>query len=117
MEEIRKEKLLQGGVNIETAMERFMGNEELFVRFLKKLHQDNSYELLKTAMAEKRYKDAFTAAHTLKGLCGNLSLDSLFKIVDKEVEFLRNDRYEEAEQVQPELVKEYEKIIQIIDTL
>lgn len=117
MEEIRREKLIEAGVNVETAMERFMGNEELLVRFLKKFLQDNNYELLKDAMEEKRYKDAFTAAHTLKGLCGNLSLVSLFDIVDKELEFLRNDHYEEAEQVHPDLVKEYERIIPILEAL
>lgn len=117
MDESRKEKLLEAGVNIDTALERFMGKEELLVRFLKKFREDNNYALLKEAIADKRYKDAFTAAHTLKGLCGNLSLVNLFDIVHDEVEYLRNDKYAEAEEVFPKVESEYERVIAILDNL
>lgn len=117
MEESRREKLLQAGVNIETAMERFMGNEELLIRFLKKFSEDPTYGQLKEAMSAKNYKDAFTAAHTMKGLCGNLSLSHLFELVSKETECLRHEQYGEAEEIFPELTAEYEKVVAVLETI
>ncbi len=117
MEENSRQKILDAGVNMKTAMERFMNNEDLLVRFLKKFSQDPNYGMFKEAMAEKRYEDAFKAAHTLKGLCGNLSLEGLFDIVSREVEFLRNKQYPEAEEALPEVVQEYEKITEILDSI
>ncbi len=117
MEESRKQKILDAGVNMKSAMERFMNNEDLLVRFLKKFSQDPNYGRLKEAMAEKRYEDAFKAAHTLKGLCGNLSLESLFDVVSQEVELLRSKQYSEAEEALPEVIQEYEKTIEILDSL
>lgn len=117
MEESRREKLLQAGVNIESAMERFIGNEELLVRFLKKFPDDPNYGQLKDAMSSKNYQDAFTAAHTMKGLCGNLSLNDLFEIVSRETECLRHGQHDEAEEIFPELTAEYEKVVAILETI
>lgn len=112
MEDSRKEALLRAGINLDEAMERFMGNEELFMRFLKKFSNDTSYQSLKQAMSEKNYKDAFEAAHALKGVCGNLSIAKLFELVSKETEFLRGgSAVEEAEKCHVEVMAEYERVI------
>lgn len=112
MEDSRKEALLRAGVNLDEALERFMGNEELLVRFLKKFSNDPSYQSLGKAMSEKNYTDAFEAAHALKGVCGNLSISRLFELVCKEVELLRGGNGgEEAQQCYLEIAAEYEKVI------
>lgn len=112
MEDSRKEALIRAGVNLDEALERFMGNEELLVRFLKKFTNDTSYQSLVKAMSEKNGKDAFEAAHALKGVCGNLSIARLFELVSKLTEFLRGGHAgEEAEQCYLEVVAEYEKVI------
>ena len=49
----------------------------LVTRFISKFLDDGSYAELRQAMAEGRRADAFRAAHTLKGVCGNLSFDRL----------------------------------------
>lgn len=117
MEESRKEKLIAAGVDLESAMERFMGNEDLLVRFLKKFSQDPNFEMLKTAMAEQRYEDAFKAAHILKGLCGNLSLNALFEGISEEVECLRHEKYAEAEEKLPALVAKYTETVEALNLI
>ncbi len=117
MEENKKQKIIAAGVDLDSAMERFMGNEALLMRFLGKFSQDPNFGMLKEAMEGRRYEDAFKAAHTLKGLCGNLSLKNLFNVVDKEVEFLRCGNHKEAEEVFPEVVAEYEKTVSLLDTI
>lgn len=119
MEDSRKEALLRAGVNLDEALDRFMGNEELLVRFLKKFVNDPSYESLKKAMSGKNYKEAFEASHALKGVCGNLSITRLYELVCKEVELLRGGdvNEEEAEQCYHEVVVEYEKVIVELENL
>lgn len=117
MEDSRREVLTRIGVNIEEALDRFVGKEDLLVLFLKKFAKDSSYESLKAAMAEKQYEDAFEAAHALKGICGNLSIVHLFEVVCKEVEFLRAKQYSQADEWYPEVVKEYERVIEELKNL
>lgn len=117
MEENRKKKLQEAGINVEDALERFMGNEALLLRFLFKFAKDENYGKFTAAMEQKDYKEAFEALHTLKGLCGNLSLDALFRVVSKEVEYLRGEKYQEAHILLPEVEGEYKKIIQTLDSM
>ncbi|MDE5965658.1 MAG: Hpt domain-containing protein [Lachnospiraceae bacterium] len=117
MEESRKEKLIAAGVELESAMERFMGNEELLIRFLKKFSQDPNFDALKTAMEEQRYEDAFKAAHILKGLCGNLSLNALLEGVSEETELLRHGNYAEAADKLPALMEKYEETVEALNLI
>ncbi len=117
MDEGRQRLLLDAGVNLETAMNRFMGNEDLLVQFLKRFPDDPNYGLLVKTMGEKDYEGAFQAAHAMKGLIGNLSLDSLSEVVCREVEFLRHGEYSDAEEHFPEVVTEYERVAALLGTL
>lgn len=117
MEAVTREQLLKAGVDIEGAMERFLGNEQLLLKFLKMFPNDSSYELFKKSMKEKSYEEAFKASHALKGLCGNLSLNRLYEVVSREVELLRNGSNQEAEKLVPDVVKEYEKVLEILENI
>lgn len=52
-------------------------SDRLVKKFLLKYLDDHSFDLLCTAMAEKNYEEAFRAAHTIKGMCQNLSFTKL----------------------------------------
>lgn len=117
MEESRRQILLEAGVNVETAMNRFQDNEDLLVLFLQKFADDPNFQMLKDKMQQKDYKEAFNAAHAFKGLSGNLSLDTLFELVCKEVEFLRHGENEEAEKHLPLVVREYERAVALLKKL
>lgn len=117
MEESRKEKLLEAGVNVDVALDRFRGNEKMMMHFLLGFSKDPSYETYKAAMTEKRYEDAFKAIHTLKGVCGNLSLDNLYDVTSNVVELFRAGQNAQAEELFPEVVKEYERVVKILDSL
>ncbi len=61
-------------------------SDKLVQKFLLKYLDDRSFDLLCTSMAEKNYEEAFRAAHTIKGMCQNLSftrlLDSSSRLSD-----------------------------------
>ena len=64
------------GGDYDDVVRRLMG-EKLVRKFLLKFLDDKSYADLERTLSEGDYKEAFRAAHTLKGVCQNLSLTSL----------------------------------------
>ncbi len=117
MDDALKAKLVEAGVDLETAMERFMNNDALLVRFLKKFPADPNYQKLVDSMEADNIEGAFEAAHTLKGLCGNLSLSAMQAVVSEQTELLRAKKGAEAKEMMPQVTEEYEKIIALIEQL
>ena len=70
------------GGNYEAVLGR-LHSEALIQRFTLKFLEDQSYLQLKQALENKNYEDAFRRAHTLKGVCQNLSFDRLYEVSDK----------------------------------
>ncbi len=61
-------------------IERFGNNEMLFIKFLKKFSDDNTYNLLCESVETENYDDIEKNAHTLKGIAANLG----FKILEND---------------------------------
>ena len=83
-----KEFLAACGGDYEGTMRRLMGNEMLFYRLLPKVFDEN-FQNLEDALTLGDLDAAFDAAHTLKGVSGNLGLTSLYNAVCEIVEPLR----------------------------
>ncbi len=92
MDEGFKKQLLDNGANIETTVNRFMGNEGLYLKFLMKFQDDRHYESLEKNLEEQKYEDAFNDAHTLKGVAANLGLDTISNASSKLTELLRGKK-------------------------
>ena len=108
MDEMRKVKPEAAGIRVEDALGRFMGNEMLLERFLKKFLDDVNFSLLKEAVGRQDHEEELKVSHTLKGVCGNLSISGLYDLVTRQVALMREDRWEEAEALMPEIEKAYE---------
>lgn len=54
-------------------------SERLVRKFVLKYLDDPSFTLLCSSMEEKNYEEAFRAAHTIKGMCQNLSFTKLLE--------------------------------------
>lgn len=109
-----KQKLEDGGINVDEAMRRFMNNEKLLMRFLQKFKEDMSYENLIKAMEEKDCEKAFEAAHTLKGVAGNLAMTKFYAMTGEQTDYLRGKDFEAAQAMMPGVSEAYERIIQTI---
>lgn len=70
-------------------VEKRLSSEALVRRFIGKFLDDGSFSELCIAMEEGDRRKAFRAAHTLKGVSGNLSLDRLFSSASQLAELLR----------------------------
>ena len=96
--------------NYNEALSR-MQNDERIIKYLKFFIEDTSYEELKNAMNCNDTKNAFIAAHTLKGVCKNMAFTSLSSIAQEITEYLREDNYEKALEIFPEVTKKYNLVI------
>lgn len=112
MEDTMRTQLLQVGIDVDAAMERFMNNEGLLKRFLVKFLDDRNFLSLQEAVKAGDSVQAVTASHTLKGVCGNLSMTRLFGLLARQVELFRENRWEEAVAMMEELSQAYEQTCQ-----
>lgn len=71
-------------------------SEKLVNKFVLKFLEDGSYDLLETSMAGEDWSEAFRAAHTLKGVCQNLSFTRLYTSSAQLCEALRDGYHPEA---------------------
>jgi len=71
-------------------------SERLIQKFTLKFLEDGSYDLLCRSMESGDYAEAFRAAHTLKGVCQNLSFTRLYSSSAQLCEALRNGFTPEA---------------------
>ena len=97
------------GGNYEDVLGR-LNNEALIRKFALMFLEDSSYMQLKQAMADKNYEEAFRSAHTLKGVCQNLSFDRLYEVSHNLTELLR-DRTGE----QPGIPEAMEKVTEVYE--
>lgn len=111
------------GGDYDDVVRRLMG-EKLVRKFLLKFLDDKSYADLERTLSEGDYKEAFRAAqaHTLKGVCQNLSLTSLYQVSSQLTEELRNEDTAvpgnpNISDYMSKVTAEYHKIIEAIQEL
>lgn len=108
------EDLQVTGVNIERVMSRFMGNEMMYINFLKRFTEDKSFEKMQNSFRQGDLEEAFKAAHTLKGLIANLGLDGIMEAVNPITEILRVGSDEGIKELMEQAGKEYNMVLEIL---
>lgn len=119
MDNLVKESLENIGVNVEKTLARFMNKEEMFLRFLGKFLEEESFKKLELSVSEKNYDEAFKHAHTLKGVSANLGLGDVIENASMITEKLREAPYDEEaiEKIMTDLSDKYEKTVDVIKNL
>ena len=79
MEQKQTELLKDYGMDIDSTLARFANNEALMMRFLLGFPKDPTMQSLRDAVAAGDREAMKVAAHSLKGLTGNLGLTPLFE--------------------------------------
>lgn len=87
-----KLELEEAGCDTKATLERFMGNEALYEKFLCKFAADTTlFEQISEAVEKQDRQTVFMHAHTLKGVTGNLGLTPLYQRLSEVVERLRGE--------------------------
>lgn len=74
------ETLAAYGIDHADAMQRMLNNNALFKQLAQHYLDDKNYESLVRDMQVADYETAYTHAHTLKGVAGNLSFRRLHEL-------------------------------------
>ena len=91
----------------QTVYARLSKNERIIKKFVLKFLEDGSYDLLVRSLEEKNYREAFRAAHTMKGICQNLSFTKLYQSSHEITEALRTKNYDQALQLLDRVAADY----------
>ena len=103
------------GGNYDEVVSRLRTDERI-ARFLQKVVDDGSYKLLCDSIETGNVDEAFRAAHTLKGVCGNLSITRFGESSSALTEFLREKRVinDEMQPLLQKVKEDYELTISSI---
>ena len=116
MDTAKKELLEQNGFDDDGTMRRFLNNEALYMKCMKKFLDDTSFDQLKEAYQEGNCNEAFKAAHTMKGFVSNIGINKMYQLLIPMVEKLRVQNMD-IDNDMKELETVYQKTYQIIDEL
>lgn len=106
----QRKQLEDAGIDVASALERVMSNEPLLERLLGKFLSDPQYPALCAALERKDMEQAVSAAHTLKGMCGNLSMTGLYGLFTRQVEALRAGDLPAASRMMGEITPAYARV-------
>ena len=106
----RRKQLEEAGIDVASALERMMGSEELLERLLRKFLENQQYPALCAALKGGDMEQAMITAHTLKGVCGNLSMVSLYGLFARQVEALRAGDLSLAQHLMEQITPAYVQV-------
>jgi len=92
-------------------------SEAMVQKFVLKFLNDPSYQLLVDAMEAGNYEDAFRAAHTIKGVCQNLSFTGLAQSSSALTEALRPGADPKDPALLEQVKEDYQKTVSAIRAL
>ena len=103
------------GANYDDVFSRLRTDDRI-ARFLGKVAEDESFTLMCNSLKDKNMEEAFRAAHTLKGICLNLSITRLQESASRLTEALRGKtQYDPSvEPLREEVRRDYEITVKCI---
>ena len=105
--------LKEFGADTQSGLSRCLNKEELYLSLVKKLSESDEINKLEGAIAENNLEAAFNAAHTIKGVTANLSLNPIFKPAAEITEHLRNKDDTDYNGYLEEIRKQWDKFMTI----
>lgn len=111
-----RECYTQMGADYDEVLNRLY-SEEMIHRFALLFLKDDSFQNLKTQLAAQNVKEAFRAAHTLKGVCQNLGFGNLYAPTYDLTETLRAGKLEGTAEQFAKVEEEYQRTVQAIQAM
>ena len=106
--------LIECETDVDGALRRFCNNEALYISCLGEFVKDPTMGELEKSLKEQDWDEAFTAAHALKGLVGNMGFVPLFHASARLVVLIRAGRTKELEDSFAETKRCYQQVVSMI---
>lgn len=117
MDQEKIEIMKSAGIDYDTAIDRFGGNDAMYEKFVRRYADNTHYQELIDAFDENNSESAYKVAHSLKGVVGNLSFSDYYEAITPLTQFLREGKMEEARAMLPQLEQEQERICKALAEL
>lgn len=108
------DELVVWGADVTAAIERFMGKEDMYIKFVDKFPESSPINKLSEYMKNRDYENAIFEAHTLKGVTGNLGFTPLFEDLKKIVDDMRAEDYSNVDELFERISSNYDELCKII---
>lgn len=105
------------GIDYDDALDRFGGNAALYRKLALKYLDNAHYAALIAAMEAGDFDEAYSQAHSLKGVAGNLSLRDLYLAAGTVSDALRNGETTRAEAHLPAVEQAHKRALKGLDLL
>ena len=102
--------LIAYGANVDEGLARCMGNESFYLRLVETVKTEQGFDVLESAIGANDLEAAFEAAHSLKGVLGNLSLTPLYEPVQEITELLRSKTQMDYSELLGRILAEKERL-------
>lgn len=93
------EQLSAAGVDTEKAISRFMGNQDLFISFIRRLPESMKFDEMRTYLEQQDEEAFYMAVHNLKGTAGNLGVQSIFECAQAILVELRTSNFQHSQKL------------------
>ena len=110
MDAQKKARLEEAGIDLKSALDRFMGNEAMLEKYLGRFLNEKSYQELVQAVKDDDAAQAARAVHTLKSVCGSLGFGDMQALVLEQEKAMRAGEWEKAKGMMGAVSDSYEKI-------
>ena len=108
-------KLNQIGAETKDALERFMNDEEMYLKYVRNFPDEPTMAALVKAVADKNYDAAEKAVHALKGIVTSLGFVPLADATIDMLEELRDGNTKAALDAYEDVKKQYQRFCDVIN--
>lgn len=109
-----KNALLRCETDIDAALQRLSGDEDIYEQCLSMFLTDQSMADFERALSNGAWDDAFTAVHALKGVAGNMGFIPLYQASAEIVILIRSGRIKELSDSCRQLKRCYDEILAVV---
>lgn len=106
--------LIAYGANVDEGLARCMNNEEFYLRLVGLVKNEAGFDTLEQAIANNQLKEAFEAAHSLKGVLANLAITPLFEPISEITELLRSETEMDYSELMARITQEKDRLFALL---
>lgn len=109
------ESLNSIGAETKDALERFLDDEEMYLKYVRNFPEEPTYARLVKAVEEEDYEEAEKAVHALKGIVNNLGFIPLADATIDMLAELRDENIDDALEAFDDVKSQYSKYCKVIN--
>lgn len=115
IQKLQLERLGAAGYEVDAAISRLLGDEELYIHLLESFLQERSWESLEQVVQTQDYAAAYEIAHTIKGSLLTLGLVSQQEKMSEVMDALRKERKEEAQGALLDFIRQIKQLEELLE--